>query len=38
MGKLCIFDVVETEFEILFESFSRFSWLSEGDTKLSIWT
>jgi len=36
MEEPCIFGVVETEFEILFGSFSRFSGLSEGDTELSI--
>jgi hypothetical protein len=33
MGELCIFGVVETEFEILFGSLLRLRWLSEGDTE-----
>jgi len=36
MEELCIFGVVEAEFEILFGSLSRFRGLSEGDTELLI--
>lgn len=37
MEELCIFGVVDTEFEMLFGGLSRFRGLSEGDTELLIW-